>query len=55
MVDGRLSTHGGQTSESGDAGKVEVAERHRRREKLTGFGRDRFNWIGEGRDPVEDS
>src|SRR4029077_21250934 len=44
-----------ETSESGDAGKVEVAERHRRHEKLAGFGRDRFSRVCEGRDPVEDS
>ena len=55
QTDGRLSAHGGRISESGDAGKVEVVERHRRHEELAGFGRDRFSRIGEGRDPVEDS
>ncbi len=45
----------GQTSESGDAGKIEVAQRHCRHEQLAGFRRDRFSWTGEGLDPVENS
>ena len=52
---GKFSPQSGRTSESGHAGKVEVAERHRRHEKLAGFGCDRFSRIGEGRDPVEHS
>ena len=52
--DSRLSAHGERTSESGDTGKIEVAERHRRHEKLAGFRRDRFSRIGKGLNPVED-
>ena len=44
-----------QTLESGDTGKVEVAECHRRHEKLAGFGRDRFSRVGESLNSVEDS
>ena len=47
--------HNRRISESSDAGKVEVVERHRRHEELAGFGRDRFSRVGVGRDSVEDS
>ena len=47
--------HGRRISESSDAGKVEVVERHRRHEELAGFGRARFSRVGERVNPVEDS
>ena len=47
--------HGRRISESSDAGKIEVVERHRRHKKLAGFGCNRFSWLGERANPVEDS
>ena len=47
--------HGRRMSESSDAGKIEVVERHRRHKKLAGFGCNRFSRVGVGRDSVEDS
>ena len=47
--------HGRRILESSEAGKVEVVERHRRHKKLAGFGCNRFSWLGERVNPLEDS